>query len=600
MASVSKTPISRLIQGEEEEKDEKAKSREEYRKLKELKEARKLGNAPAAVDEEGKDINPHIPQYISDAPWYVDPKGPTLKHQRPQEEKVREFSSIKEWYKRGIDPSKITTRYRPGACENCGAVTHKKKDCLERPRKVGAKYTGANFAPDEFVQPKLKHDFDGKRDRWNGYNADSHREVIEEYQKLEEEKKVLKKEKLRMGAGNPEEDDGAPSSDEDEDKYVDKMDMPGTKVDAAERYTVRNLRIREDTAKYLRNLDPNSAHYDPKTRSMRKNPYEGTGKTEEEVDYAGDNFVRITGDTVYHAKSQLFAWEAERKGLDVHALAEPTKLETLRMEYTTKKEDFKDEAKKSIMEKYGGADHLNVPPRELIFSQTEDYVEYSRHGKVLKGEEELIARSKYEEDIHPGNHTSVWGSYWKGGQWGFSCCHSFIKNSYCTGEAGKETSEILAIPSATENVEKEESKEVIESSKVSEESVELDKSEKNKTISSSSSSSSEDSDHERAKRRERRRKRKEKKKKRKRKKKRKEVSSSSSDSSSDEDSREKKIKKAMKKLEEEEKGLVMDDRKRGYNSSLKKQETLKEPDDIEMEAYYRKRQRTEDPMAKYL
>ena len=54
--------------------------------------------------------------------------------------------------------------------------------------------------------------------------------------------------------------------------------MPGTKVDAAERYTVRNLRIREDTAKYLRNLDPNSAYYDPKTRAMRKNPYESTGR----------------------------------------------------------------------------------------------------------------------------------------------------------------------------------------------------------------------------------------------------------------------------------------------------------------------------------
>ena len=46
-----------------------------------------------------------------------------------------------------------------------------------------------------------------------------------------------------------------------------KLELPGTiKVDASERYTVRNLRIREDTAKYLRNLDPNSAHYDPKTR----------------------------------------------------------------------------------------------------------------------------------------------------------------------------------------------------------------------------------------------------------------------------------------------------------------------------------------------
>lgn len=34
----------------------------------------------------------------------------------------------------------------------------------------------------------------------------------------------------------------------------------------------RNLRIREDTAKYLLNLDVNSAHYDPKTRSMREDP----------------------------------------------------------------------------------------------------------------------------------------------------------------------------------------------------------------------------------------------------------------------------------------------------------------------------------------
>merc|ERR1712079_402759 len=155
------------------------------------------------------------------------------------------------------------------------------------------------------------------------------------------------------------------SSDEDEDKYVEKMDMPGTKHDAAERYTVRNLRIREDTAKYLRNLDPNSAHYDPKTRSMRKNPYEGTGKSAEEVDYAGDNFVRISGDTVVHAKSTMFAWEAARKGLDVHVLAEPTKLEVLKKEFEKKKGEFKKEVNNNILEKYGGAEHLEVQPREL-------------------------------------------------------------------------------------------------------------------------------------------------------------------------------------------------------------------------------------------
>lgn len=70
--------------------------------------------------------------------------------------------------------------------------------------------------------------------------------------------------------------------DEDEDKYVDEVDMPGTKVDSKQRITVRNLRIREDTAKYLRNLDPSSAYYDPKTRSMRDDPHENTPKAPEE------------------------------------------------------------------------------------------------------------------------------------------------------------------------------------------------------------------------------------------------------------------------------------------------------------------------------
>lgn len=169
MASVSKVAVSRIIQASSDEGPAK-KSRDEYRKAKELEEARKLGTEPAAVDEEGRDINPHIPQYISDAPWYLDPKGPTLNHQRTQEEKVKVYSGITEWYNRGVDTSKTATRYRKGACENCGAVTHKKKDCLERPRKVGARFTGANFAPDEFQQPTLDQTFDAKRDRWNGFN----------------------------------------------------------------------------------------------------------------------------------------------------------------------------------------------------------------------------------------------------------------------------------------------------------------------------------------------------------------------------------------------------------------------------------------------
>ena len=135
MAAVSKTAVSRVI-AQEKDDEPKQRSREEYKKERELEEARKLGTAPAAVDEEGKDINPHIPQYISDAPWYTEPKGPTLKHQRPQEERQIKYSGIDDWYKKGVNKQKVATRYRKGACENCGAMTHKKRDCLERPRRV--------------------------------------------------------------------------------------------------------------------------------------------------------------------------------------------------------------------------------------------------------------------------------------------------------------------------------------------------------------------------------------------------------------------------------------------------------------------------------
>lgn len=338
----------------------------------------------------------------------------------------------------------MATKFRKGACENCGALTHKKKDCLERPRKVGAKYSGEDIAADEMILPKLEHDFDGKRDRWNGYDPMMYQSVIEEHAKVEEAKRILKEEKLKQDFVNTEETSDNSDSEEDE-KYADHVDMPGTKVDSKQRITVRNLRIREDTAKYLRNLDLDSAYYDPKTRSMRDNPYKNTGKTPDELHYAGDNFVRYTGDTQKVSQAQLFSWEIAEKGVDVHLQAEPTKAEIIHRELDLKKEDIKDTIKENILSKYGGKEYLEAPPKELIFAQTEDYVEYSRTGKVIKGEKRAPIKSIYKEDVYINNHTAVWGSYWKGGRWGYKCCNSLIKNSYCTGTMGKKVWFLLHI-----------------------------------------------------------------------------------------------------------------------------------------------------------
>uniref|UniRef100_A0A182T4H0 Pre-mRNA-splicing factor SLU7 n=1 Tax=Anopheles maculatus TaxID=74869 RepID=A0A182T4H0_9DIPT len=617
VSSGSRLPLSMLLQTKEATDEEPRKaSREDWRKAKELEEARKAGNAPAAVDEEGRDINPHIPQYISSAPWYYNTAGPTLKHQRPQDDNSTR-SGIDEWYKRGVDTSKpLVTKYRKGACENCGAMTHKRVDCMERPRKVGAKFSATQIAHDEFIQPNIVSDYDGKRDRWAGYDPANHREIVEEYLKIEQAKRELRAQKLKENPDLAEEQD----EEADEDRYVDEVDMPGTKVDSKQRITVRNLRIREDTAKYLRNLDPNSAYYDPKTRSMRDNPTPQLNP--EETEFAGENFVRYSGDIQKHAQAQLFAWEAYGKGVDVHVLAEPTKLELLQKEYEKKKSQFKDEVKNKVLEQYGGEEHLAVPPKALLLAQTENYVEYSRYGKVIKGQDKPIIRSRFEEDVYINNHTTVWGSHWSNGCWGYKCCESMIKNSYCVGENGKaatikpamenetaetgialgesETSKKCAEIHAKSITPKEELQESLEEqqqqSGASSESKELDR-KKNSSGESNSESDSAPDDSKRDRSKESKKSKKKRKKEKKRQQRREEKKlSKKSEVKVEKD----KLQLALEAEEANERRaaelLRQDERKRPYNSMY----DVKAPTEEEIEAYMLKRRRDEDPMLAFM
>ena len=194
--------------------------------------------------------------------------------------------SIDDWYDRGARAGPAAKKYRKGACENCGAMTHQKRDCLERPRKKGAKFTNKDIQADEIIQD-VPAGYDAKRDRWNGYDPAEHKKIYDEYAAIEAERQRLREEEIdkqtttdlaavrKVAKAGKKSDPDFGSSDEedmDEDKYADAADAVGQKMDTKTRITVRNLRIREDTAKYLINLDPSSAYYDPKTRSMRENP----------------------------------------------------------------------------------------------------------------------------------------------------------------------------------------------------------------------------------------------------------------------------------------------------------------------------------------
>lgn len=397
---------------------------------------------------------------MAQVPWYMSTGDSTLEHQRKPDE-GKAHAGLDDWYLRGQRAGPAAKKFRKGACENCGAMSHKTKECMERPRKRGARWTGKDIRPDEVVQDLggLKYDYDAKRDRWNGYDPAMHREVVERHEAIEEERRRLREEQVDQQAATDvgaakkiarkdktraRDDDfeSSSSDEEDEEKYADKADMVGQKIDADKRITVRNLRIREDRAKYLYNLNPESAYYDPKTRSMREAP--DPSVRAEDAPYAGDAFERGRGDAASMQELQMFAWQAESRGNSMlHMQANPTVNELQFQEHRQKKEQRNEQMKQSILERYGGAEHFDAVPKELLSGQSESYVEYNAAGQVVRGQERARPRSRYEEDVLENNHTAVWGSWYdlEAGTWGYACCHNTVPHAYCTGRAGIEAAD---------------------------------------------------------------------------------------------------------------------------------------------------------------
>ena len=48
------------------------------------------------------------------------------------------------------------------------------------------------------------------------------------------------------------------------------------------------------------------------------------------------------------------------------------------------------------MDKYGDASEKEAAPEGLLMGQTEHFMEYDRAGRIVKGAEKAIARSRYE------------------------------------------------------------------------------------------------------------------------------------------------------------------------------------------------------------
>lgn len=276
---------------------------------------------------------------------------------------------------------------------------------------------------------------------------------------------------------------------------------------------VRNLRIREDTAKYLLNLDVDSAHYDPKTRSMREDPTPNADP--EKRKFRGDNFYRKSGETVDFEQMNRYSWDAFSKGQEISLQAAPSQAEKLHKEFQQKKELLTTQKKKDILERYGNA--ASDVPEELLLGQTEVRAVPSRmistrvplrtpcaavlavaspcavhpliatptacrrtksttaraassrglrgpfRGRSMRrtcsatithqcgdhsGREVRVVpvalRVSHVAQCSATNHRgatvlSDGSPFLKlSGKWGYACCHSFVRNAYCTGSKGIE------------------------------------------------------------------------------------------------------------------------------------------------------------------
>lgn len=377
-----------------------------------------------------KEENIYIPSFISKRPFYAgestDDHGDYLEHQRAKKAKTVGGLEQPEVRTKASIPAR--TKWKKGACENCGAEGHMRKDCLQRQRKKGAKWTGRDIQADDMKYDTVKDSWDAKRDRWYNYDPREYKKTVAKYEEMEELRRLAhaqeRQKKVEQDADEDDDDAG--------DKYAEEVDMGKHQPTST-----KQLRIREDTAKYLVNLDLESAKYDPKTRTLVD-----SGATVDKASemYAEEGFLRASGDAADFERAQRYAWEAQEKTGDSaqHLQANPTAGEFYRKKAAEEAEARRRAQEEELAKKYGVDAQQAVLPRELqmaVGENAEVFIEYDEFGMV-KGQLKTMAKSKYKEDVLINNHTSIWGSYWHDFRWGYKCCHSFIKNSYCTGDDG--------------------------------------------------------------------------------------------------------------------------------------------------------------------
>lgn len=378
--------------------------------------------------------NPHIPKFIKDAPWYAasgddGTNDDYLAHHRSGKEfqknsEPRIGSGIRDDFVR--DPNKEPThsvntarrRLRKAKCTTCGSMTHDKSQCLEKPQKK--RIDRENLELDDAGKGRRNEslDYDGKRDRWYGYDVNEY----DGYVKKWEAKKPEVADTRDFDTDEEIELKELGLCDEEDLKELKSLKKKSNNLEPGEVEKV--VRLREDRAVYLQDVRSESINYDPKSRKVRDKTV---------MDDTKNQFVKhLTGDAEEFEASKQFAWDDTKRGVDVDNYVSNPTLADRKMRTQSKEKELKSSSlKKKLLGVYGDKTISGDSSSEQRNAVTID--DSTSH--CDDNDDDDVKRSKYAEDVYINNHTSVWGSFYEkneqGGSWGYKCCKSTVKDSLC-------------------------------------------------------------------------------------------------------------------------------------------------------------------------